>query len=165
MKTIPLSQGQVALVDDEDYARLNEFRWFAHKSRKTFYAFRNYRDTQRRIGLMHREILGAAPGQMVDHRNRNGLDNQRANLRFATVQQNNHNAALRADNATGFKGVHCRTRTKSARKYQAYIAFGGRVEYLGVYEDAAQAAHAYDARARELFGEFAHTNFPQEVRT
>jgi hypothetical protein len=162
VKTIPLTQGLFTLVDDEDYPLVNQWKWFARRDRNTYYAIRTARRgpaeqlVQETIYL-HRLIVGANDGQQVDHANRNGLDNRRTNLRVATLQQNNHNASKRKDNTSGFKGV---SHAGDPRSFRAMIGFNGKQEWLGRYATAEEAAHVYDARARELFGEFAATNFP-----
>jgi hypothetical protein len=102
---------------------------------------------------MHRLILGAKPGQFVDHINGNGLDNQRSNLRLASRAQNNRNARRRADNTTGHRGVgHDRGR------FRATIYAGGQRINLGNYGTPLEAARAYDLVAKPLHGEYARLN-------
>ncbi len=105
---------------------------------------------------MHRLILNAPDGIQVDHVNRNRLDNRRSNLRIATDLQNHFNTVKRSHNTTGYKGV---SRYHKLDRWYARIALHGKVYYLGIHNSPEEAARAYDAKARELFGEFAWTNF------
>lgn len=87
MKEIPLTQGKVALVDDEDCERLNQFKWYALKRPNTWYAVRNVWVENKRTAIsMHREIMDASRGQEIDHKNGDGLYNLKVNLRFCTSQ-------------------------------------------------------------------------------
>ncbi len=159
MKRIPLSQGAFALVDDEDYGSLIKYRWFLHKDKRIKYAFRNARDTQsgKRIRvLMHRQILGTRQGFETDHINHNGIDNRRQNIRECNSSQNQHNAKLRTDNTSGYKGV---SRVSASKTWQARIRHMGKSIYLGAFPTAIKAAEAYDEAALKYFGEFAYTNF------
>lgn len=106
---------------------------------------------------MAREVTRAPDGVLVDHKNRDHtLDNRRENLRFCNNSENNSNCGPRKRNRSGFKGVYW---SKAANKYMARITANKVDFYLGVFDDPADAAKAYDMRARELFGEFAWTNF------
>jgi hypothetical protein len=107
---------------------------------------------------MHRFLIGEA-GLYVDHRNGDGLDNRRANLRSATNSQNQANRGKSKRNKSGFKGVYFH---KPAQKFLASIQFEGKLRHLGLFADPIEAAKAYDAAALEYFGQFAKTNF--EVR-
>lgn len=159
MKEIPLTQGQVALVDDEDFEWLSQWKWCASRGATTFYAVRSTsRKTppKRRI-WMHRAIMGVTDIAMeVDHINGEGLDNRRANLRTATHQQNSWNVRRPRDNWSGFKGI---TRTPQHR-WAAGIVVRGKGIHLGNYDTPDDAARAYDGAARHYFGEFARLNFP-----
>lgn len=148
-RTVPLPDGLVALVDDEDYDRVMERGpWgFKHKedTRRTRHASRG--------GVtMHNFITG---WPQTDHVNGDGLDNRRGNLRPAVGNQNQHNVKLRRDNTSGFKGVGRRR-----GKWHARIKVDGRLRFLGDYSDPIEAALAYDRAAREVAGEFACLNFP-----
>lgn len=105
---------------------------------------------------MHRVVMKAPPGTIVDHINGNGLDNRRSNLRFATNQENQRNARKRGDGTTPFKGV----RRKSGG-FEANIRTAAGKKYLGRFDSAERAAVAYDDAAREHFGSFASLNFPR----
>lgn len=158
MKEIPLTQNKVALVDDEDFESLSAYIWHAHKAPKspTYYAARNDGSG---FFYMHREIMNAAPGVKVDHKNGNGLDNQKSNLRFCTHHQNMMNRAAHstANKTSRFKGVY---RIKSRPGWFAAIKFNRKTVNLGYFKTEEDAARSYDAKARELFGEFARPNFP-----
>src|SRR5690348_9141568 len=93
MKTIALTHGLEAKVDDEDFERLSQFKWYAAKNKHLWYARRGVYigDGEMRMLGMHRFIMNAVPGQVVDHRDGNTLNNQKSNLRFCTYTQNNVN--------------------------------------------------------------------------
>lgn len=155
MKSIPLTRGMVAIVDDSDYEFLSRWKWNAltGKSGK-FYAVRTERIGKRRCCvLMHRVIAGAVDEEEVDHRDRCTLNNQRSNLRICTRSQNVQNAGVRSDNRSGFKGVY-----PCYGKWRSQIRLNGKPKYLGSFPTAFQAALAYDSAAVERFGEFALTN-------
>lgn len=154
---VPLSQGYVAIVDAADATRVLAHKWSAEPKRKTVYAVRQ---VQRPDGgwvkqRLHTFLTGYA---QTDHANGDGLDNRRANLREATATQNNQNRRRRSDNTSGFKGVMWR---KDRSQWRAHIMVSGRQRSLGAYASAEEAARAYDAAAREFFGEYAALNFPE----
>lgn len=143
----------MALVDDEDYAELSRFKWSACVSVNTVYAQRHEGGT---TIMMHRSILGVTDKQSkVDHKDHNGLNNQRHNLRIATPVQNAQNAKAHRDGVSKFKGV------KPSRDgtWYASIRANRKTEHLGTFKTQTEAAKAYDAKAIQYFGEFAHTNF------
>jgi hypothetical protein len=164
-KSIPLSQGKSALVDDEDYDRLNAYEWFLSG---TGYAVGFVPSGDKfRLEYMHRFIMQAVQGQLVDHVNGDSLDNRQTNLRFATPRQNVQNKRLSSLSLTGLKGVGWH---KERRKYHARIQLQGIRFHLGFFDDPKTAALAYDEAARLLFGEFAACNYadqqpPQAVAT
>ena len=161
MKQIPLSQGYFALVDDEDYPLVSQHKWTYDKGyavRKITLARRRYRSV-----YMHRILTNAAPGEMVDHRDGNRANNTRANLRICTAQQNSKNrrsTALQSTTkkASRYKGVSRTHKTKD--RWSALIIADGIRHHLGSFASEEEAARAYDAKAIELHGEFAQTNFP-----
>jgi hypothetical protein len=151
MREIPLTHGEVALVDDEDFEWLSKFSWRVvdDPRNNTLYAAAS-------PITMHRIILGSdgAEASLVDHENGNGLDNRRENLRMATASQNQGNRRLNRNSTSGYKGVSRRNGRWTAR-----IKMKGRSTYLGTWDTPEEAAEAYDSKAREYFGEFAHVNF------
>jgi AP2 domain len=164
MKTIPLSRGYVALVDDADYERVSQFEWHAQVRRRnsvvhTVYAKRTlWVNGTAPTQLLHRFIMGVTdPGIKVDHEDHDGLNCQRYNLRVATISQNTHNQRLSRRNTTGFKGVH-RVKYPTNRPWAATINFQNKRKHLGYHSTPELAAQAYDEAALELHGEFALTN-------
>jgi hypothetical protein len=155
MPEIPLSRGLVALVDDEDYEWLSQWRWCASANGYAVRMKRKGEDGFPGYVSMHRSIMAPSPGEEVDHKNRNGLDNRRSNLRLATGRQNKHNTGPRRRGTSGFKGV-----TQCGPTRWAAQIYDGSRRHLGIYESAAEAAAAYDEAARGSFGEFAWLNFP-----
>jgi hypothetical protein len=162
MRTIELTQDQVAIVDDEDFDWLSLWIWSAGKDRtgNKFYATRTVEISPRpnrqfHIVKMHRLIMDAPDGVEVDHIDGNGLNNQRSNLRLATHQQNMCNQGLLSTNSSGWKGVRWH---KQRQKWQARITVDGREIHLGLFGDPVEAAKRYDAAASEYFKDFARTN-------
>ena len=147
---IPLTHGKFALVDAADYALVSAFPWRAVRIRHTWYA-ETYVEGAREY--MHRLIMGCGPGEQVDHRDGDGLNNRRrGNLRPVTHALNQANRrAVRS--ASRFKGV-----TRRGGRWRAYITVDGKFRSLGTFGTPEDAARAYDKAARELFGEFACTN-------
>jgi hypothetical protein len=158
-RSIPLSQGLFAIVDAADFEKLSAYKWSAKVQGDTAYAFRANRargDGPATI-KMHRVVIGALPGQEVDHRDGNGLNNTRANLRIATHSQNGANDGPSRHNTSGYKGV---SRDRQRGNWAAEIRFERRRYHLGRFDTVEEAARAYDAAARRLHGEFAWLNFP-----
>lgn len=157
MKRIPLSQNKYALVSDCDFAKVAKFKWtyMRGKGDGTGYAVRRVggRKHSKPI-LMHRFILGLVGSRpLVDHKNRNGIDNRRRNLREATHSTNGFNRRVSVLNSSGYKGV------RSYRgKWVAEVRHKGRTKYLGMFESRRAAAKAYDRAATKLHGAFALTN-------
>lgn len=150
MKTVPLTQGQVALVDDEDFELVSKHKWYAAKRGYRFYAQRR---VNRRIVQMHRLLTKAPTGLEVDHINGNTLDNRRSNLRLATRSQNEWNRNKQSNNTSGFKGV-----IFSEGKYKARIRVFKKLYFLGSFEEKEKAALAYNNAAKKYHGEFANLN-------
>jgi hypothetical protein len=156
VKEIQLTHGKVALVDDSDYEWLNQWKWFAQQDGNVWYARRNQVFNGKHIAIqMHALILSTPHGYHSDHKNGDGLDNQRNNLRYCTAAENTHNQRLQRRNKhSRFKGV-----TRQKTKWQAQIVVGMKKIYLGVFPDEEDAALAYDNAARKYYREFARTNF------
>jgi hypothetical protein len=159
MREIQLTRGFVTLVDDSDYERVVAVGpWYPRVriNRYTVYAIGWFMGPDgRRIGQLLHTFLTGYP--RTDHRDGNGLNNQRANLRPATQTQNQGNALRPAHNTSGYKGVTWRP---DRRCWRAQIKVNDRMRRLGHYGAAEDAARAYDEAAREIFGEFACVNFP-----
>lgn len=159
MKLIPITKGKFAMVDDDMFDRLSAFKWFAQHSGNTWYACRHPPMIMgKRIGLihMHRVVLEKHRRRgKVDHRDRNGLNNQRSNLRPATNLGNAANKAPGVTNKTGYKGVFF---FKSRNKYSANIQSKNGDAFLGYYDSPVDAAKAYNEAAKAAYGEFAYLN-------
>lgn len=152
-----LTQGQVALVDEADAVSITAHKWFAHRRRNgNFYAMRNVREPggKHTTVYMHKVLTGYS---QTDHKNGNGLDNRRANLRPATALENNCNSAARIGSSSQFKGVSW---SKDSKAWAAQIRLAGKQTNLGRYSTEEEAARVYDSAAREAYGEFARLNFP-----
>jgi len=163
MKQIPLTKGKFALVDDEDYKYLNQFKWWAKKGKKNFYAVRkNYSYKKPKLIRMHREIMNPPENMFIDHINHNGLDNQRKNLRIVTNQQNMMNQQLRKNTSSKFKGVRF---FKLNKLWQSYIGHNQKQIHIGFFKKEIDAAIAYNQKAKELFGSYALLNpIPNEYK-
>lgn len=162
-RVIELTRGYVAVVDDEDYEELSRHKWGAHIDKNNVYARRlqrktEYGNSKPKPVYMHRQILGVADRRIdVDHRDHDGLNNRRQNLRLGSRSQNNGNR-LKSGGTSVFKGV-CWDPENG--KWRAQIHLGGKKRCLGRFVDEEVAAKAYDSAAREQFGEFARLNFPE----
>src|SRR4029077_3418788 len=138
-KEIILNDGYVSLVDLQDFDRVNQFKWSVDRGDdEILYAVRNLGpDGEYRIIQLHRFILDAPPGVLVDHRNLDGLDNRRSNLRFCSRSQNACNQKLlRCDNTSGFRGV---SYSKTMRRWLAFITVNQVMLRLGYFESKEQA--------------------------
>ena len=151
MKEIVLTQGQVALVDDEDFEKLNQFKWYAHSAGYNWYAARR---NNRKFVYMHRLIMNAQKDEEVDHINGNGLHNYKVNMRLCTHQQNNVNKPMRRDNKTGIKGVRW-DKTNKGKPFQAQLHVKGKHVYCKNFNNIKSAEFAYKTISNKYFGEFA----------
>ncbi len=152
VKQIPLGEGIYTYVDAGDYEWLSQWAWHLHNG----YAARREKG---KLIFMHREIAQPSKGMVVDHENRNKLDNTRDNLRVCTPQENGRNKGKRHDASSRFVGVsYC----KDGGKWRSKIWFEGRNVAIGHFTDEVEAARAYDRKAVELLGEAARLNFPEE---
>ena len=152
---LPLSNGGEVIVDASDLHWITKHKWRLSKYGNGYqYAIRTHPSGQHLF--LHKEVVGAGKHQIVDHINRNPLDNRRSNLRLCTLAQNNKNASLRRSNTSGFRGVYCR-----GNYWSAAIESDGRKYNLGTFATAEDAAKAYDEAAKRLHQEFASLNYPE----
>ena len=155
VRHIGLTKGFYATVDAADYDRLARHKWTALVTGGKVYAVRSHKG---KMILMHRRIMNAPAGRVVDHADGNGLNNCRDNLRVCTKQQNLFNSRPRGGKSP-YKGVRPNADGSAC---VAEIVLDGRKRHLGTFDNPIQAAQAYDRAARELFGQYAHPNFPED---
>lgn len=163
--TVPLTAGYHALVDLVDLPLIQPYRWRIKRCASGLLYAHGYRkgiDDPLDTSFMHRVILGATRGQMVDHVNGDGLDNRRCNLRFCTHAQNSANRKISKNNTSGYNGVYF---SKSRRKWRAAIRIDGQTRAIGAYDTAEEAARAFDIAAFAYRGGFARLNFPDEAQS
>ena len=148
MRKIKLTQGKHALVDNEDFEYLSQFKWHACKWSGGFYAARSINN---RKVYMHQIVMGSPKEKHIDHKNHFSLDNRKKNLRICTAQENMRNRKPKKVTISNFKGVYlCRQNNK----WVAYIG----TKHLGYFISKIEAALAYNKKAKELYGEFAYLN-------
>lgn len=158
MKKIKLTRGQFALVDDRDYEKISKNKWLASwaKNTESFYAERRASKEEKEGGApshlsMHRCIMNAKKGDIIDHINHNTLDNRRCNLRFVTCSQNNMNKRKYSNNSSGFPGVNW---SKSAKKWRSYIQSKGKQVHLGNFDSKDDAIKARKDAEIKYFGQY-----------
>ncbi len=156
VRRIPLGHGLFATVDAADYKKLSRYKWCASHKNGIAYAVR--RTKEGRMVFMHREIMRAPKGTVVDHINHNALNNRRCNLRLCSPEQNHANIGPRGGSSE-YVGVHRR-----GKRWEAGITSRGVYHYVGRFDDPVEAAKARDRKAYELHGEHAHLNFPEEIK-
>lgn len=162
MKEIKLNGGKiskVALVDDEDFDRLNEFNWHLREdgyvSRMT-----KKKNGNRKHLLMHRAIMNITESNVfVDHKDHNKLNNIRTNLRVCNRTENARNMNSFKGSSSKYSGVHF---IKRQKQYSAHIRINGKKIHLGTYNNERIAAVRYNLEAVKLFGEFANLNKTRE---
>lgn len=151
-KEIELSQGFKAIVDDDVYDELNQYKWCVHLMRRDGKAYAT------RLLRLHHAVVGHPPkGYVVDHINGDGLDNRRANLRIIPAQENSRWQKVNANNTSGYRGVSWH---KGKQRWEASIRVNNHRVHLGRFKTIEEAARAYDEAAKLYFKEFAKLNFP-----
>lgn len=156
-KKIALPRGRFALVDDQDFERLSQYKWYyvgKYAARKGCKAL-----GEKNTIYMHREVLQTPDGLETDHVNGDGLDNRRENLRACTASENQRNRSVRVDSWSGFKGVQW---SPKKNRWSVRITHNRRRLFVGDYDNLLDAARAYDTAAKDLFGDFRRDNL--EVR-
>lgn len=160
MKRIPLTRGKFAIVDDEDFDYLNQWKWHADESKRrsgpsAWYAARGFINNGKRVNVrMHQAMAKRLrfPKGASDHKNRNGLDNRRHNIRPCNQSQNNGNREKWAACSSRFKGCWWDTKRQ---KWIVKIMLNGVSHHIGRFKSEHQAGIAYEEAAEILFGEFA----------
>jgi len=153
MKEIILTNGKICLVDDKDFDELSQFNWY---ETQCGYAKRHKRIEGKLTSIfMHRVVINAVKGQIVDHINRNPLDNRKENLRISDKSTNAMNRGKQKNSTSGYKCVY---HDKRNNTFDAYITAKGKRKFLGSYKTAIEAAKAYNEFAIKLHGEFANLN-------
>jgi len=162
-RKIALGDGIYTIVDAEDYYRFGNFKWSLGGHKRKFYAVRGAKDKNGRFEMLrlHREIMNAPKGLLVDHKNGNALDNRKANLRLATHWQNSCNRKkVNTNTWSRFIGVSFH---KRRGLWTAAIRYRGKHIWLGYFKTELEAALAYDRAAIKYHGEFARLNFPEKA--
>lgn len=156
MKEINLTKGMVAIVDDDDFDRLNEFNWYACKCGDLYYARRCYRIKGKNVTTyMHRFILNAKKDDKVDHKNHNTLDNQKNNIRICKEYENRANQSVQKRSSSKYLGVSW---SRKESKWIAQIGKNKKNLRIGCFDTEIEAALAYNNKALKLHAEFANPN-------
>jgi len=165
IRLIDLTKYKFAIVDKEDYERLKIFKWRPRYCSNSWYAVRCRKVGEKKGNIlvwMHNVILPPPKGKMIDHRNHNGLNNRKSNLRIATRSENMQNRRKwKTPCSSVFKGVVHRNYHNRRKLWNGYISVNGRTICLGCFMTELEAAMAYDRAALKYHGEFACLNFPR----
>lgn len=156
MKEIKLTQGKIALVDEDDFEYLNSFKWYYNNGYAVRAIYNN--NNKKSLERMHRSIMNINSEYLknqIDHINLNKLDNRKVNLRVVTLQQNSFNRKSHTNSSSKYKGVSWLKRDK---KWNSSICKDGKSYYLGRFINEIDAAKKYNDKAIELFGEYAKLN-------
>lgn len=167
MKCIELTQNRYAIVDDEDFEELSQYKWHYAKgsygregyAKRDIYLGGGRKNAKLKTIWMH-HIINVPKGMLVDHINGDRLDNRRSNLRICTPSQNQQNRKIQKS-LSGFKGVSFRSRKNC---WEVNITINGKAIYIGSSKDKVMAAKMYDKAANNYFGSFARLNFNQEIQ-
>jgi hypothetical protein len=152
---VPLTQGYEAIIDVADVSLVDCYNWRSLLTGATVYAFRSdYSGNKKRSVSVHRTIMGEPDVLHVDHRDGDGLNNRRDNLRLATRSQNMHNRRVNRNSKSGFKGVFWH---KAGKKWMAQIKINGEPIYLGLFASPEEAHAAYRRASEQYHGEFGRT--------
>ena len=148
-------------IDDEDYEKINKYTWHVNINHSgILYAEASvYNKTGIKIIRMHRLIMNAQKGQIIDHKNRNGLDNRKENLRICKHAENMRNSKISKNNSTGFKGVTiftCKNKDKIYKYIIAQIRVNNKKKYIGSFATVKKAHEAYCLAADKYHKEFAN---------
>jgi hypothetical protein len=149
-REIPLTRGKVALVDDEDFEWLSQWKW---QCTRDGYAASNRITGDGKKTYMHRMIMSSNPGEIVDHADRNRLNNQRSNLRIGTFSTNSANGKVFRNSTSGYRGVNV-----AKNRWKGALTVNGQSHHLGYFDDKDDAARMYNFWAADAFGEFASLN-------
>lgn len=164
MVIVPLTQGRVTIIDDEDENRVSQYKWCAykHKDKNTWYATHNFKTIEGTFygQDLHRFIMNAKPGIQIDHKDGNGLNNQKSNLRFCNNTENHQNQKKsKTYNGKPTTSIHKGVVWyKKEKRFRSRISIDGKRIHLGWFKNEIEAAKSYDKAATEHFKEFANIN-------
>lgn len=148
---IPLTKGKFAIIDQSDYQLVSKYKWYAHKSPRatSFYAH----NKGKKLIQMHRLIMGITDRRiLIDHKDHDGLNNRRSNLRIVTLAQNAQNSRVSKNTSSKYRGVWW---NKEKNKWSVQV----NRKHVGHFKTEDEAGLAYNKKATELYGEFASLNF------
>jgi AP2 domain/HNH endonuclease len=152
MITMHCTDGTPFTIDEEDFEFVSSRAWYSNRSRRATYVITVDRPSKDRVSL-HRLLLDAPEGRMVDHIDGNGLNNTRGNLRLCSAFENQHNTRLRLNNTSGYKGVDWHRRSG---RWRARVRVNHKTHHLGLYDTPEQAAEVARAFREKVHGEFAN---------